>query len=494
VSRSSDRQASLALKCRTNRGSEVSVSASVIDPPKIVSPALLLSVYVSWRKPAERRVSKFGPDRRTKIPTSAKIVSESGRDLIVQTYGAETGRAEMCGSWSVTAKALIAAVIGGILFIVSGQARAEKMTFGQNAEPLKIPHDISITRVSIEIKGFEISGFADYCLAMWRTDSPTYAPLMGRGGYIEPLCFNVVRTKSAGDWRQHVDLSETPIFIPANTKVVCNSLGTVNKDIPAASMVGACTIDYERYSPGKPRYRFLRLPYYDQTFSASIPLIPSYFKAWDRDHPLRIEGAVVYLGNNYHYSSMAACLTRLRDGEIVEKHCFPKSDQQSPGWVPIGWTIKETERLGIDCWYPPEDQIPLIERLEAKYKAGTQQPSGDCAAYLVVEIPPDLELSPENAFRDYGNLPRDFVEQWCNKAARTFATETDHNPRLCLGAETCSYDTKLMNCRAAFEQRTFPEASCMKAGSCWDAKKEKVVSRIFRTFGWLSDARAWLTR
>jgi len=44
--------------------------------------------------------------------------------------------------------------------------------------------------------------------------------------------------------------------------------------------------------------------------------------------------------------------------------------------------------------------------------------------------PEDLKLSPENAFRDYGNLPRDFVEQWCDKAARTFAAETVNNSRL----------------------------------------------------------------
>jgi hypothetical protein len=361
----------------------------------------------------------------------------------------------------VSAKALLAAVIGCIIFTVSGQARAERMTFGQNPDPVKTLHDISITRISIEIKGFQIGGFADYCLAMWRTDPPTYAPSMGRGGYIEPLCFNVVRTKTAGDWRQHVDLLETPIFMPANTFLICNSLGTLNVDpsIPTASMDGTCIIEYERYSPGKPRYRFLRLPYYDQTFSASAPLLPSYFKAWDRDHPLRIASAVAYLGNNYHHSSMEACLTRVRDDKIVEKHCFPKSDQQSPGFVPVGWSIDVRERLGLDCWYPPEDQIS----------------SGDCAAYLIVEIPPDLKLSPENAFRDYGNLPRDFVEQWCDKAAKTFATETVHNPRLCLGAETCPYDTKMMNCRAAFEQTAFPEASCMKTNSCWDAVTKKDI-------------------
>jgi hypothetical protein len=353
----------------------------------------------------------------------------------------------------VSVNPFLAAVIGGILLTVYSQARAEKMIFGQNPEPVKMPYDVSVTNVSIEVKGFAIGGFADYCLAMWRTDSPTYSPTVGRGGYIEPLCLNVVRTQSTGDWEQYVDLSETPIFIPANTSLVCNSLGAVNSSIPAASMDGTCIIDYNRYSPGKPRYRFLRLPYYDQTFSASEPLLPSYYKAWDRDHPLRIESAVVYLGNNYHHSSMNACLTRLRDGEIVDTYCFPTSDQQSPGLVAVGWTIEENERLGLDCWYPPEDEIS----------------TGDCAAYLVAEIPRHLKLSPENAFRDYGNLPRDFVEEWCDKAATTFVTETVHNPRLCLGAETCPYNTKMMNCRAAFEQTTFPEASCMKTRSCWDA-------------------------
>jgi hypothetical protein len=357
----------------------------------------------------------------------------------------------------VSSNALLATFTGAILLAVCGEAQAEKMIFRQNPEPVKVHHNISLTRISIEVNGFQIGGFGDYCMALWRTDAPTYAPSIGRGGYIEPLCFNVVRTKSAGDWRQQVDLSETPIFIPANTFLICNSLGTLNVDpsIPTASMEGTCIIDYEPYSPGKPRYRFLRLPYYDQTFSASEPLVPSYFKAWDHDHPLRIQSAVAYIGNNYHHSSMNACLTRLRDGEIVDTYCFPTSDQQSPGLVAVGWTIEENERLGLDCWYPPDDEIS----------------SGDCAIYLIVEIPSDLKLSPENAVRDYGNVPRDFVEQWCDEAARTFATEAVHNPRLCNGAESCSHDTKMINCRAAFEHTTFPKASCMKTGSCWDVNE-----------------------
>jgi hypothetical protein len=37
----------------------------------------------------------------------------------------------------------------------------------------------------------------------------------------------------------------------------------------------------------------------------------------------------------------------------------------------------------------------------------------DCAFYLVVEIPPDTSLGPENSFRDYGNVPRPEVDDWC---------------------------------------------------------------------------------
>src|SRR5262249_5139520 len=47
-------------------------------PLKSESVIVIVGSASSWRKPAERRVSKFGPDRRTKIPTSAKGVSEGG--------------------------------------------------------------------------------------------------------------------------------------------------------------------------------------------------------------------------------------------------------------------------------------------------------------------------------------------------------------------------------------------------------------------------------
>jgi hypothetical protein len=352
----------------------------------------------------------------------------------------------------VTAKAVFAAMIGGVLSIFSGFAHSETLTFGQNSNPIAISHDISITRVSIKIQGFTVGGFADYCMATWRTEPPAYSPTVGRGGYIEPLCFNVVKTKAAGDWEQHVNLEHTPIYIPAGTMLVCNSLGAVSSMVPAASMPGRCDIEYEPHTPGSPRYRFLRLPYYDQTFDSDTPLVPSFYKAWDREHPLRIASAVIYQGDNYHTSSMKFCLTRLReDMTVLERYCLPPSDQQSPGQMEIGWMVGNGELVGIECSYPSDDAVS----------------SGDCAAYMVVEIPSDLELSAENAFRDYGNVPRHLVEQWCETTAKTIITEAVHNPQLCLGKKGCSYETKMSNCRASFEHSTFPKASCMSTNSCW---------------------------
>lgn len=348
------------------------------------------------------------------------------------------------------------------------------VVFRQNPEPMRLPYDISITKVSISVPGFKYGGFADYCLAIWRDGDDPYPvkqPILGRGGFIEPLCFNTVRTKAvpgwvyptgpvegpvlvpAGDWNQTVDLSATPIFVPKGTMLICNSLGTISSVLPSGSMNGSCDIEYKRYLPDAPRYRFLRLPYFDQMFSEAEPLVSSYFQSYTDGRPLHIKSAVAYIGNNLHGSAMDACLTHEKNGEIIERFCFPPSDQDSPGQVPVDFTINEGEQLRLDCHYPSGDKIS----------------SGDCAAFLVAKLPDDLELSPENAFRDYGEVPRDYIPVWCEKTANTLKTEVIHNPMLCLSKEgaICSFEEKMANCLESFNNSSHPEASCMKDGSCF---------------------------
>jgi len=372
--------------------------------------------------------------------------------------------------------AVIIALAGGIGAITHEFTKTDKFVFGKNPDTIKLPHDISITKVSISVPGFKYGGFADYCIGTWRKESvpyPVKKPILGRGGFLEPLCFNTVRTKAipgwvyptaqvdgpvfvpAGDWNQSVDLTNSPIYVPKGTLLICNSLGTVSSVLPSGSMDGTCTIEYTRYKPNAPRYRFLRLPYYDQMFSADEPMAKSYFESYAGGKPLNIVSAVAYIGNNLHTSAMDACVTHEKNGEVIERFCFPPSDQDSPGQVPVNWTINAGERLSLECNYPPEDKVS----------------SGDCAIYLVAELPEDLELSPENAFRDYGEVPRDYIPTWCEETAKTLKTEVIHNPMLCLSKEgsVCSLEEKMANCLETFDNRSHPKASCMADDSCFDS-------------------------
>lgn len=368
----------------------------------------------------------------------------------------------------------IAGAAGITLYVFS-----RPMIFGKNPNPIRIPKDIAITKISIKVNGFKVGGSADYCLAMWRSEAPIYpvkAPTLGRGGFVEPLCFNTVRSKAvdgwvyptgpqdgpvlvpAGDWEQEVDLSDTPIFVPEGTTFICNSLGTISSIYPAESMNGTCKVEYKTYRKGEPKYRFLRLPYYDQMFSADEPLVTSFYQNYTGGRALEIPSAVAYIGNNSHDSHMVACLTKSKNGETVDTFCFPEAKQDSPGQVRVGWTVNEGERLGLDCHYPPDDKTS----------------SGDCAIFLVAKLPDGLSHSAENAFRDYGELPRDYVGKWCSQTATILKTERIDNPMLCLGkpGDVCTFEKKMENCIDSFESRAHPKASCMKDSSCYSAKND----------------------
>jgi hypothetical protein len=371
--------------------------------------------------------------------------------------------------------ALKALGIAAVIFaFMATSSQAETIVFGQNPETFQLPYDISITKVSIHVPDMKYGGFGDYCFATFRMLEPLYpVPLMmlGRGGFVEPLCFNTVRTEAiegwvyptepqegpvlvpAGDWEQEIDLSGTPFFLPAGSHLICDSLGTVSSVIPTGSMNGTCTVEYHRYEEGQPRYRFLRLPYFDQAFKHGKPLVTSYFDSYEGGRPLEIPSAVAYIGNNNHGSKMIACLRKEKQsGELIEELCLPEADQDSPGQVPIGWTINDGERIALDCHYPEDDLTS----------------EGDCAAFLVAKLPDDLKLSPENSFRDYGELPRGYVPKWCEMTADIVKVESHHDPILCGLGKQCSRDERIANCEASFNVTAFPLASCMTDGSCFE--------------------------
>lgn len=340
---------------------------------------------------------------------------------------------------------------------------AKELVFGKDAPEHVLQSDISISRVEIEAKGFFVGGFADYCLAVRRDKGPaTYNPPLGRGGFSELICFNYVRTRDATTfdgavpkpWRQEVDLSSSPLFLPAGTTIMCNSLGATRSDFPAGGLDGSCTLTYEDYVPNSPRSRMLRLPYMDMTFDWQHKLTPSFFSGWSKSEPLKISSVVVYAGNNFHDSSMEMCLTRSPKSDrtnITDQRCFPKSDEESAGQVHLDWTIDHDEVVGLNCKYPDDDK----------------RSTGDCAAFLVVDVPSSLPNSAESVMREFGAVPKYMAQAWCKDTAETFATVSVHNPVLCKpGVEKCDVKEKMKSCLKAFKD-IFPDAKCMKKSSCW---------------------------
>ncbi len=378
------------------------------------------------------------------------------------------------GDGTLKVLAIAALAVG----LIAQAAHADTFRFGQNPDWVNLPYDISITKVSIHVPDMKYGGFGDYCFGTMRfTDGVYPVPIpgkenfsMGRGGFVEPLCFNTTRYKAiegwvyptepqegpvlvpAGDWDQTIDLADTPYFLAAGTALICNSLGTISSVLPTGSMNGTCTVEYERYEAGEPRYRFIRLPYFDQSFNHAERLVTSYFEGYDSGHPLEIASGVAYIGNNLLDSHMIACLRKEQeDGTLIKEMCLPEADQDSPGQFPIDWTINVGERIALDCHYPADD-------LESE---------GDCAVYLLAKLPDDLALSWENSFRDYGEMPRGYVTEWCEQTADAIAVETHHDPILCGIDKICSRAERVANCQAAINISVFPEASCMAGGSCF---------------------------
>jgi hypothetical protein len=254
--------------------------------------------------------------------------------------------------------------------------------------------DIKITHISSHAETMK-GGNTDYCLLSNRPNDPgRYYPPLGIGGYEEVMCVNNDRMVSAGaaDWS--IDLSATPLSVPAGSVLVCQQGGT--------TIANSCSVDYASYNPGDARYRMLRIPYIDQGFgppSGTSPFLTSYYLPADANHPLHILGLISYQAS---YTTMQMCLNWLHQGgAIANRYCYPLQqtggDYQSPsGVVPIDWTIPSPDLLGTSC------------------DSGGSS-AADCAAYVITEIPSDIPPGPENVSRDYNNVPRNVLPQWCTE-------------------------------------------------------------------------------
>lgn len=317
----------------------------------------------------------------------------------------------------------------------------------QNRDPdlkaaRRFSRDTVLTKIKVDVTGLPLGTWVETCLYVERDSNPAYPAMIG--GYSEIAGWHAMRHVTEDDWHAEINLASTPLFIPAGSKIRCLSrLGSVfPATLTAANAEKVnlrCSMESSDYSSGNPRYRILRLPYNDQAMESS--LATSYYVS-SPAFPLHVKGAFLFQSFGTDRSSATAsnvCLKWLQQGgRLVDKACFP--DQS----VSSGLNYESPAPLSLDWRIPAPDLL----------SAGTLVTRGntDTGFYAVVEIPSDIPINSENIFRDYDNVPKDFLRNF----GVMYVNKLTH-PYYCGYLATCSDSTKIDNLMALFPLATlFP--------------------------------------
>jgi hypothetical protein len=305
--------------------------------------------------------------------------------------------------------------------------------------------DLAVTAFDFDVTGVVMGTAYDLCVDLARTGAMPYKS-PGIGGYSEIMCWHANRYAAANSWAVDLDLSQTPLYIPAGTQFVMDSALYTGNMTTSPSMV-SFRIATRPYVPGEARYRMLRLPYSDQGL-VSGDVATSYYISTPTS-PLHVLGynTFVSFGMTDGPAAMNVCLQWVEQGgAIVQEDCLPTqsvapgSGYTSPPFEPVDWTLASTDLLTASC---------------------TSAQGGDCALYVVTEVPPSFAPGPPNAFNDYGNVPPSTLQSYC--AAVSTPAGYVNFEYFCETATPCTASLVEANCLAMF-----PEASCVSTMTCSD--------------------------
>jgi hypothetical protein len=299
-----------------------------------------------------------------------------------------------------------------------------------------VDRDVSLTHLAIHTSQVPAETIViETCLYLMRGGAPTY-PWM-TAGYSELSCWHATRYAGQADWSLDLDLSAFPLFLPAQTSLICASVlyGGVVVD---AQVVCSATI--QTYHASDPRYRMLRFPYNDQGPEAdgSLSVSPYGSTALSPLHVAAVHLFQGFAGENAPGVLSNACLRW--QGSAA---CFPDQvytttqNYESPKVpVPVAWTL-------------PAGDVLLATGQQSRLNT-------DAAFYAFVEIPAALRVTPENVVRDYGNLDPVLLAQW---AAAHLAQLT--HPYYCNYQSPCAEAMMIASFLALF-----PSASCLATDDC----------------------------
>lgn len=315
-----------------------------------------------------------------------------------------------------------------------------------------LARDASVTGVHISATGVPKGAYVETCLYVSRAEDPVYPGLIG--GYSELMCWHATAGGAARNWTVDLDLGATPLYLPANTRVGCNSnLGPAGVAPTAEVASGArlhCDVRWSGYEPGAPRYRMLRLPYVDMGTPAGGSMAASYYIG-SAIAPLHVAGVALFQsfgGDDSDASLSGACLRWLRQGgAVVEEACFP--DQRvSPG-----------RRYTTPAFRKVDWTIPAPDLLTAA--ARQSRNNTDAAFYALVEIPPGIAAGPENIVRDYGNVPANYLPGFC--AEHLDALEGLARSKGVCEGPSCDAQSLIDYCVRLFPPATCSDAACRPA-------------------------------
>jgi len=320
------------------------------------------------------------------------------------------------------------------------------------AQPISwqsLPADIEITKITFDYDLAQ-GGQVDYTLAVYRVDATLPYPSLP-GGYGDLVTLHPTFFAAPAHWHQELDLTATPLFIPANTQLACVSSG--GSDAPTQGL-RSCVVEYQTHLPGDPRFRIFRIPYFDVMRLGGSFVTSEYTAA--AAHALEVKSVMMYEGVLGTYTGCVQHLDHV-GGVAIEEHCLPtttKDLQTNVGTVgvePLDWTVTGSEAIAASC-------------------AMTTTELWDCAFYLIVEIPPDTLVGAENSFRDYGNVPRPGIDDWCAMFVRDLAIPGQRD-LLCYAYDLAHNITPGTACTMAEIAQTctdsFAPAACMADDTCF---------------------------
>ncbi len=261
----------------------------------------------------------------------------------------------------------------------------------------EVPADALITRLTFHL-ATPAQSVGDVCVGSGRTVDPVFPSITV--SFSQLLCFHALRQSQASPWDVDLDLSATPLYVPASSKISVGSMFTSMNGTPKDSYPFSFAVSTIPYDAGAERYRSLQIPYVDQAnLPGGIPPPESIYQSTTR-MPLAVEAAALFVS----FSTMAAngkrneaCLEWKHGPDLVKQQCFAAQTPASGAWnspamiTGLGWQVPVGDTIGLKA----------------------HGDSTDTQAYVIVKIPSTL-TGPQSAFGNYDNIPQSNLANYCS--------------------------------------------------------------------------------